>query len=528
MRARLALAGIVALFIALRFALFFDPALHLGWNSDAAIFGLMAKAIAAGTARPLFFWRQSYMGTGTSYVTAALFNMMSAPLALRVASSLEVLAGIIFYWLGLRRAFDVRVANIVALWLAIGPAYLMHFSIAPIGGEQMFVLSAIIFWFAERTRLARNRDWLILGLLAGFGWWMHQGIVFALGAAILAQIAHYRSRLAEIRLSKPLLVIAAFLGVDLILGEFVSLGFVNVPALFLYRPVIEPLAALLLLVVLANLRLLRVERDAVQRAAFFAVGAVIGYAPVIVGKIEGVVPDSYGLSVPLMPFSGVVGHAINLLRGDLWSLVGAAASILVIPFFILAMTRRPRMAMPLITIILCAIFYLFSSRAHPGSVRYVVAALPMVYAFAAAEMLRMRGGAIAIIAVTLALLVPRIEQIRDVAQGRAEYYGGLPGGFDLRPTLHAIEAQGYTICYADYWLAYKLQWMSDERVRVIPFHSFDRSQAASRALAAAPGPKCYVDAAGRVRRFDPRDFDETTSRTARERLRRMTAAPIIP
>src|SRR5207253_11491216 len=150
----------------------------------AAIFGLLAKAIASGGDFPIFFWRQGYMGAMTSYVAAPL-ALMNGPLALRLASSLEVLVAILFYWLGLRRSFGARVANIVALWLAIGPAYLMLFSIAPIGGEQMFVLSAIIYWFTEDTQLARTRDWLILGLLAGFGWWIHQGSMFAIGAAII-------------------------------------------------------------------------------------------------------------------------------------------------------------------------------------------------------------------------------------------------------------------------------------------------------------------------------------------------------
>jgi hypothetical protein len=123
-------------------------------------------------------------------------------------------------------------------------------------------------------------------------------------------------------------------------------------------------------------------------------------------------------------------------------------------------------------------------------------------------MLRLRWGAAIVAAVALLLLVPRVEQIRDVAQGRGEYYAGLPGGFDPRPTLRAIESQHYTICYADYWIAYKLQWVSDERVRFIPFRSLDRTRAVSKALHEAPGPKCYVDAAGRVSAYNRRGSNQ--------------------
>jgi hypothetical protein len=527
---RRGLAAVIALFIALRLVLFFDPALRLGWNSDAAVFGLMAKAIAAGREWPLFFWRQSYMGVMTSYIAAALMPVVNAVLALRLAASAEVLAGIVFYWLGLQHAFGTKVANVVALWLAIGPAYLMHFSIAPIGGEQMFVLSAIIYWLAETTGLRRNRDWLIFGLLAGFGWWIHQGTIFAVAAAIIVFVrrTEWWAAVRDARTQRRHIVltaIAVLLAIDTLLGVCVSVG-LRVPAFFWFNLILDPLIPLLLILTVNVQRLravARIERAAFARAALFAVGAVLAYSPVIIATLRGKVPQTYGLDVPLMYLDGVAEHAVTFLRSDLWLFLGVGASIVVVPFFIAAMVRRPPLDMPLVTIILCVVFYLWSQRAHPGTMRYIVSALPMVYAFAAQEMLRLNVGrvlnpsaaeggrsaaadglrtrptfAIPIAIVTLALLVPRIAQVRDVARAQGEYYGGLPGDFDPRPTLRAIETAHYTICYTDYWLAYKLQWVSDERVRFIPFHTFDRNREASRALAATPVPKCYVDLSGRV------------------------------
>ena len=489
------------IFVALRIPLFLDPALHLGWNSDSALYGMIAKAVAAGRDFPIFFWGQSYMGPLTSYLAAPLVWVMHPMRALRLAASLEVLAGIIFYWLGLRRAFDERVANVVALWLVIGPSYMMFFSIATIGGEPMFFLSAIIFWFAQTTGLARLRDWFILGLLAGFGWWIHQGTVFAVAAAVLAQVAGRGWRVAGLHWPRSVIVaaLAIVVGVDLVLGALRSLGF-EVPSFFLFHPLLEPFVALLLLFAIANFDVLRQLRvvPAIAPAFSFIAGAVIGYLPVIIATLRGAVLKTYGLSVPTMSLRGTVEHSITWLRSDLWLFVGMAAAVLVVPFFIAAMLRRPRWEMPLITIILCLVFYLFSQRAYAGAVRYIVCALPMVYAFAADAMLRVRGGTIAVVAVALALLVPRVEQVRDVGAGRAEHYSTLPGGFDPRPTLQQIEAGHYTICYADYWIAYKLQWVSDERVRFIPYRSFDRTRATSRLLGAIPGPKCYVDDSGRV------------------------------
>jgi hypothetical protein len=284
--------------------------------------------------------------------------------------------------------------------------------------------------------------------------------------------------------------IAIVISIDVLLGALVSLG-VTVPAFYFHDPLLEPLIALALFVV----------RPALQidwkSSARFVLGALIGYLPVIIGTLRGAVRNTYGLSVPGMPLRGTLEHLVTLLRSDLWLFVGIGASVLVVPFFIAAMLRRPALEPPLIVIILCAIFYLFSERAHPGSVRYIVAALPMVYAFAAREMLKVHRGLILIVAITL--LVPRIGQILD----------------------RAIEVQHYTICYADYWLGYKLQWVSDERIHFIPYHSLDRTRAASRIFAATPGPKCYVDTEGRVSRFQPNPLDVIIQRNAREHLRRM-------
>ena len=93
----------------------------------------------------------------------------------------------------------------------------------------------------------------------------------------------------------------------------------------------------------------------------------------------------------------------------------------------------------------------------------------------------------------------------------------------LHILFRTIASQRYTICYADYWIGMKLQWVSDERIRFIPYHSFDRTKAASRALAATPGPKCYVDAFGRVSEFHPNPLDAIIQRNAREHLRRMVS-----
>lgn len=524
-RDRLALGGIVALFVAIRLPLLFDPALHLGWNSESAVYGLMATAIARGRDYPLFFWGQSYLGALTAYVAAPLVWIINPLGALRIGVSLQVLAGIVFYWAALRRSFNPRVANVTALWLAIGPAYVVFFSVATLGIEQLFLIGAVVYWFATITRLARPRDWFVLGLLVGFGWWIHQGTVFTAGPVIITAILRtpWWNRVREAPWNRrPGLItiaIAAPLLIDLILGVLRSSGF-DAPAFFLFRPVIEPLVLLLLLVIFVNRMalgtVLRVEGAGAVTAALFAIGALLGYSPVLIGKVTGYV-NAYGRNDPFVDLRGIATHALTFLRIDLWLFVGVAASVVVVPCFLVAVVRRRRLDVELMTIMLCVVFYVCMERARPGSVRYIVSALPFVYAFSAETMLRLRMRWLLVSFVALALLVPAIKQVRDVPAGRMESYAGTPSNLDPRPILRAIEGRGYTICYADYWIAYKLQWVSEERVRFIPWRSLDRNRAMSRELVATPGPKCIVDIDGHVRAVTPADLDHAIARRARER-----------
>lgn len=583
----LTLAGIVAVFILLRVRLLIEPAVRLGWNSDAAIFGLMAKAIFAGRDFPIFFWGQSYMGPLTSLVAAAcgmvlsLFGITPAvgPLALRLGAATEVLAAIVLYWIALRRTFDARIASVVALWLAIGPAYLFFFTIAPIGGEQMFVLSAIIFWYSVRTMLRRQRDWFVFGLLGGIGWWIHQGVVFAIGATLLIVILRSEawatawrapqivdrlllrtSRLRWREDDRFLVLFLRLLNAILLLWIFNGVLFsagAPVPPVFAFSPLLEPFVAFCAFRLALAISFGRDLREALAllfrdpRAwaiplLLAVIGGVIGYAPVIVGGLLDRYPRGYGLSVPPMPFGGMIGHVGTAVRLDFWSFIGATGSpaavvvaVVFLPMLLIAIVRHRRRIADLLTLrpddygargiaaatmILCILFYVTSRRAYEGSVRYIVSALPMLYAFAAREMWTLRPrllGTIGAIAIALGLGIPRIEQVRAVAMAHAENYANLSGDYDPRPTLRAIRAGGYSVCYATYWVAYKLQWLSDEQVKFIPFHSLDRTPAASHALEAAPGPKCLVDESGGVRPFSRRDFDESLMRAARERLQRM-------
>jgi len=440
------MCGVVLVYIALRAPLLAPDTLPLGWNSDAAIFGLMAKSIFAGRGFPILFWGQSYMGPLTSWVTVlvALFTRAVNPFALRAAAMLEGIGAIVFFWLGLRRTFDARSVTIAMLWVAIGPAFLLSFVVAPIGAEQMFFLSAVLFWFGSR-----NCFWF--GVLSGFGWWINQGVAFVVVGVILVAIWKTEWWREVLRTAagrrRPTEYLVYLLLLDALLGALYELG-LRVPALFLYHPVLDPFA---LAVVIYALGKLPLPIPPLREAALFAAGFLIGYAPVIIGGLLNAYPSTYS--------SGVTGLAF----GDLPRHVRDVAPDL-LPFAIGLIGLRKLRTRPVeLTIVLLALlFYLGSGRVHPGQTRYIVAALPIVYAFAAEELMRWRAaGWVAAVAVAIVLVIPRVQEIRDVQQARSEGYGGLLPNRDPRPILANIEGAGYRTCYANYWLAYKLEWISD-------------------------------------------------------------------
>jgi hypothetical protein len=477
------MCGVVLVYVALRAPLLFPNTLPLGWNSDAAIFGLMAKSIFARRAFPIFFWGQSYMGPLTSWVTVlvALFTRAVNPFALRAAAMLEGIGAIVFFWLGLRRTFDARSVAIAMLWVAIGPAFLLPFVIAPIGAEQMFFLSAVLFWFG-------SRNWFWFGVLSGFGWWINQGVAFVVFGVIVVEVWRSEWWGAVLRTAagrrRPIEYVVYLLLFDALLGALYEFG-PRVPALFLYYPVLDPVALAVIIYVLGKLPL---PWPPLRTAALYAAGFLIGYAPVIIGGLLHAYPSTYSSGITGISFGELPGH-IRAVVPDL------------LPFAIGLLGIRKLRARPveLMIVVLALIFYLGSSRVHPGQTRYIVAALPIVYAFAAEELMRWRSvGWVAAAAVAVTLAVPRMQEIKNVEQVRWEAYGNFIPNRDPRPIVANIERAGYRTCYAQYWLAYKLEWVSDGKVRFIPFHSYDRTPAESRRRIAAPDRKCFVAKDGSV------------------------------
>ena len=101
--------------IALR--IFLSPIERMPFDSDEAIFLLMARHILAGE-RPLFFYGEAYGGSSDSYLTALFYNFFGDTITVaRLVQTLEYMVGMLFTYLLARRIMpDSRLGSQTVLW----------------------------------------------------------------------------------------------------------------------------------------------------------------------------------------------------------------------------------------------------------------------------------------------------------------------------------------------------------------------------------------------------------------------------
>jgi len=482
LRSAAALAAILAVFTALRLPLLKREAAARGWNGDSAIYGLMAKRIHDGTGFDVFFWGQTYMGPLTPALAAGIRRALldpagmgaeGAPIALRLASMSEIAFGICVSFLALARLFGLVIAAAAGLWMAVGPPFFIRLSVlnrSGLGPEMAFALGSLLFFLAAdalsgpRPILDGFAGRFAFGLVAGIGWWMNETIVFVLVPA--AGVALGRSGPRRMRFLTPLVA-----------------------------------------------------------------GAVLGYAPVWAGRLLGWYEIHLGTVVPPWQPSGLPGRFLRFLEADSWRFVGLdgllPAPLLAVAALVLAailVLRRPwpRGLAFVAAVAGIAAAVSFLKALDPRQDRYLTPALP---------------AAIAVILVSFAEVLGLVR--RRVSPALATFAGGglalIVAVFlarqarsavaalllepDPRAPLEAIAAGGYTVCHASYDTAYTLQFLSDERVRFIPFHGPDRNRALSARLRALPGPQCLVTEDGTVRAWLPSDAEQEGG-PARRRVKR--------
>jgi hypothetical protein len=159
------------------------------FTSDQAIVGLMAKHISEGRAFPLFFYGQSYMLAVEAYV-AAPFVLIGGPTVASLHLSLVAwnLAAAALMIVGLNRFGGLRpFYGVVAagVFLFAPPETSSLLTEAQGGSIEPFVYVLMLWWVRKQP--------LALGALLGFGFLNREFTIFALPGLLIADLWERRS-----------------------------------------------------------------------------------------------------------------------------------------------------------------------------------------------------------------------------------------------------------------------------------------------------------------------------------------------
>jgi len=170
------LAVIAPFMVAVALRLYLIPLNRMPFDSDEAIFVLMARHILAGE-RPVFFYGEAYGGSTDSYFTALFYAFLGDSITVtRLVQTLEYMVGMLFTYLLARRLLPgSRFGPAATLWLmALPPLLLTTWTTPAVLYAVVIGLGGVISYLGYRLlhedadRLGR---WLLFGAVCGLSFW---------------------------------------------------------------------------------------------------------------------------------------------------------------------------------------------------------------------------------------------------------------------------------------------------------------------------------------------------------------------
>jgi len=194
---------LILLFVGIGMRVFGAWATAHSTSSDHSVACLMAKHIAEGVDFPIFYYGQPYMGSIEPTVSAVfcLFGGVSGFAVNLGTAFLGILLLIMIYAWG--KGAAGRIAGIAALaYAGIGaPSYFQFMSWSYGGYAALVFLSALLVWSAAWIRqydvgkvYVQLGSFLLVGFVAGLGWWTSPLIIPAGLAAVILLVPLFRRR----------------------------------------------------------------------------------------------------------------------------------------------------------------------------------------------------------------------------------------------------------------------------------------------------------------------------------------------
>lgn len=185
----LALLGVLSAALLLKVTLLLADVVV--FDSDEAVVGLMAVHILQGE-RPAFFYGQAYMGSLDAWLIAGVFALFGPSVwAIRVLQMALFLGHVaLTFYLAWRWSGDAATALASALLMALPPPTLTLYTTISLGGYvEILVLGdlmLVVGWKLASERKVGLWWWALFGMLAGLGFWtLGLAVVYILPLGVL-------------------------------------------------------------------------------------------------------------------------------------------------------------------------------------------------------------------------------------------------------------------------------------------------------------------------------------------------------
>ena len=409
------------------------------FDSDQAVIGLMAKHLAEGRAYPLFFYGQSYMLATEAWV-AAPFMWLFGPnvLALRLAlvsvnlAAVTLLITTLWQGAGLRPAY----ALVATLFFAIAPPFTSALLVEAQGGSiEPFVYVGILWWLRRRP--------LWFGAVLGAGFLNREFTLYVVPVLLLGHvITGTLWRPANVR--AWLLIAVSFFA-----------AWEGANALKPYADLLGPGTRGQLLRGFAGSQL----ADVSNRTSVSLLE--------VPTRMTATVTQFWARLLDARAVDGVVAQGHDWLW---WPLMMALALLTLRVLWLqwrggLPLAQRTAFCWYLVGIGSVAMLaYAVARVPADGTLRYLLLSLLVPIGLVAGLLVMEPRRAVRAVSVAAVLAWGAISVSDNAMYIRRYVFGHQPN--ELRVVADALILRGVTVAEADYWRAYKLTFLTGERVRI--------------------------------------------------------------